>query len=154
MVEYTQGGQANRTGKALETFIENILLSSGYEKRNGKLFMPAIYLEQPIYSRQFKLRPSVYNHDYRCDFMVYHPEKHPNCLIIEAKWQHTSGSVDEKFPYFVMNLKKFEYKSIIVLDGDGYKRGAKKWLDDQVDDKLLHVFNMSEFQSWAMNDNI
>ena len=32
-------------------------------------------------------------------------------------------------------------RSIIVLDGGGYKAGAEAWLRNQTDDVLLHIFN-------------
>jgi DNA adenine methylase len=84
---------------------------------------------------------------------VYHPSKHADCLVIEAKWQQANGSVDEKFPYLVMNIREqYPYAAIVVLDGGGFKEGAKDWLRRQVDDKLVHVFNMMEFQRWTNGD--
>ena len=49
----------------------------------------------------------------------------------------------------VMNIWSSEYQTIFLLDGGGYKLGAETWLRSQVDEKLLHVFNMSEFQTWV-----
>ncbi len=90
-----------------------------------------------------------------CDFIVYHPEKWPMGLWIEAKWQQSGGSVDEKYPYLVANLKKYPaYHSIIVLDGGGYKAGAEAWLRTQTDGILLHVFNMVQFQIWTNKGNL
>jgi hypothetical protein len=37
----------------------------------------------------------------------------------------------------------------VVLDGGGYKKEADQWLRAQIDGKLLHVFNMREFQTWS-----
>ena len=80
--------------------------------------------------------------------MLYHPVKHPGKLIIECKWQQIAGSVDEKYPYTVQNIReRYPCRTIILLDGNGYKPGAKEWLCSQVDDKLLAVFSMSEFQT-------
>jgi hypothetical protein len=42
----------------------------------------------------------------------------------------------------------------LVLDGRGYKKEAKAWLKTQVDDKLIAVFDMTEFQTWANKGNI
>lgn len=68
-------------------------------------------------------------------------------MVIESKWQQASGSVDEKFPYLVENIKKqYPYKTLIVIDGGGYKRKALEWMKKQVDDKLIGVYGMDEFQ--------
>jgi site-specific DNA-adenine methylase len=148
-----QGTRANRTGNALERVIENALRDHGYTYVDKKKFEQARYLEQPIFTRQFLLCKSIYGTQLKCDFIVFHPVKHPDCLVIEAKWQQANGSVDEKFPYLVMNIREqYPYAAIVVLDGGGFKEGAKEWLRRQVDDKLVHVFNMMEFQRWTNGD--
>ncbi len=90
-----------------------------------------------------------------CDFVIYHPEKHHKCLVIESKWQQTGGSVDEKYPYAILNIQmRYPYKTILLLDGDGYKKGAEKWIKRQVGNNLVQVFNMSGFQTWANKGGI
>ena len=88
--------------------------------------------------------------------MLYHPEKHPNKLIIECKWQQTLGTTDEKYPYNVLNIREmYPCPAIILLAGAGFRSGAAAWLRAQVDGaKLLHVFSMEEFQTWVNNDNL
>jgi len=155
MNKRSQGTNANYTGKQLEEFIKNQLDSLGYRSVDKRQFSPALYLEQPIYAQQFYPGQSIYGTSLFCDFIVYHPEKWPMGLWIEAKWQQSGGSVDEKYPYLVANLKKYpDYRSIIVLDGGGYKPGAEAWLRDQTDDVLLHIFNMSQFQIWTNKGNL
>ena len=76
-------------------------------------------------------------------------------MVIESKWQQSSGSVDEKFPYLVLNIReRYPCATIIVLDGGGFKKGAEEWLRRQVNDKLVHVFNMMEFQKWSNSDEL
>jgi len=141
---------AHYTGSILEKLIHDRLVERGYTYVDRARFLPACYLEQPIYSRQFWLGMSVYDEPFKCDFIVYHPKLWPDCLVIEAKWQEAGGSVDEKYPYLVLNLKmKNPYKCMVLLDGEGYKPGAERWLRNQTDGKLLHVFNMREFQTWV-----
>jgi hypothetical protein len=43
--------------------------------------------------------------------------------------------------------------TIIILDGNGYKKTAMKWLKDQADPKraLIGVYNMAEFQKLVNN---
>lgn len=150
-----QGTRANLTGRNLETFIENTLKSKGYDFVKREDFKSYCYLQQPIYSKQFDVGESIYGIKINCDFVLYHPTRHPGCLIIETKWQQSKGSVDEKFPYLVLNIKEqYPYGTIIVLDGDGYKPGAKKWLREQVGGNLRHVFTMMEFQIWSNSEEL
>lgn len=146
---------ANKNGSELEQFIEMKLLNKGYTYIPRKEFTAARYLEQPIYSFQFYVGQSIYDTPVYCDYILYHPEKWPDCLVIEAKWQQSKGSVDEKYPFAVLNIKtRSPYKTIMLLDGKGYKKGAEKWLRAQVDKKLLGIFNMVEFQTWVNKQHI
>lgn len=157
MKQITSGGQANYTGRTFQKFIENSLISCGYVYMDRKHFQPSTYLHQPTYSRQFGIGKGLYDgeRDLRCDFILYHPQKHTHCLVIEAKWQKSGGSIDEKFPYVVTNIQEYSpYKTVVVLDGGGYKPHAEKWLRDQVGDKLVAVYNMREFQTWINNGGI
>jgi len=142
-----QGGYiANKTGNNLEHFVENILKDEGYKFIEKNKFVSSI-LDIKIYTKQLYMCNGIYNSKIYCDFILFHPTKHPNCLVIESKWQQSSGSVDEKFPYLVLNIKElYPYKTIIVLDGGGYKKGAEIWLRQQVDNSLLGVYNMTEFR--------
>lgn len=148
-----QGEKANLTGKTLEGFIEHILQQKGYTRIEHKDFKAACCLEQPIYARQFPIGNGIYDTPIKCDFIAHHPIKYPDCLVIESKWQESSGSIDEKFPYLVLNIKeRSPYPTVIVLDGGGCKPRAETWLRSQVGGNLLHVFNMMEFQRWSNND--
>ena len=151
-----QGGTvANETGKSLEDFIENHLVSAGYTFIDKKKFKPALYLEQPIYSKQVYISRSIYDTATYCDFVLYHPDKHPECLIIESKWQQSKGSVDEKYPFLVLNIQtKYPYNTVLLLDGGGYKEGAENWIREQVGNTLVGVYSMVEFQSWANRGGI
>lgn len=151
-----QGGTvANYTGKNFEQFVENLIIGAGYTFVDKKKFTASIYLEQPIYSKQVYVSRSIYDTPSYCDFILYHPEKHSDCLIIETKWQQTGGSVDEKYPYLIINIQtRYPHKTVLVLDGGGYKGGAEKWVKDQVGNQLIGVYNMSEFQKWANKGNL
>lgn len=150
-----QGTRANYTGNNLQKFIYNRLLEKEYLQVNVAHFNSGRYLDQPIFCPQFPLGNGVYETPIKCDFILFHPTKHPACLVIESKWQQSGGSVDEKFPYLVANIKeKYPYATIIVLDGGGYRSGSERWLRAQIDGKLLKVFNMAEFQKWSNGDEI
>jgi len=80
-------------------------------------------------------------------------------IRIECKWQEVNGSADEKFPYVYLNalFNWQEEEIIIVVEGNGYKKGAKEWIRKVVDGKLFHpencskvirVMNLQEFDDW------
>ena len=146
---------ANYTGNQLEKFIQDRLIEKGYKFILRDKFKPSLYIQQPIYSKQYFIGKSIYDTNMYCDFVIYHPEKHPNCLIIESKWQQSGGSVDEKYPYAILNIQhKYPHKTILILDGGGYKKQAETWIRNQVGNNLLNVFSMSQFHTWANKGNI
>jgi len=150
-----QGTRANYTGSSLEEVIYNGILRKGYQFVEKKKFESARYLNQPVFTRQYPIGKSVYGTQLYSDFILFHPEKHPNNLIIESKWQQSAGSVDEKFPFLVLNIKdKYPSATVVVVDGGGYKKGAVEWLRNQKDLKLIHVFNMMEFQKWSNSEEL
>lgn len=79
---------------------------------------------------------------------------------VEAKWQQAAGSVDEKYPYMLLNgIYQYPEKEIIfVVDGGGYKPGARRWLQDQIDNdwlqykeiqhKSIQLMTIAEFVAW------
>lgn len=133
-----------------------------YLERLGYKFVSPIgfhsYAEEnflPIYTKDLKVNVgTIYGTSTKLD-MIYHPEKHPKCLIIDTIYQATSGSVDTKYPYFVANIKNvYPHRTIILIDGEGYKKQALAWLKNQVNDKLLQVLSVDEFKEWAKQGNL
>ena len=140
----TSGGRANRRGRILENAI-HMLLEEEYQEVSSQRFFALVELEQPIFAKQFSIGRDIYNKKRRVDFILYHPERWSECLVIQCKWQASSGSVEEKYPFEVLSIQKGEYDTIIVLDGNGYTKGAEAWLKNQAaHGRLLHVFNLSE----------
>ena len=157
MTNPIQGGaQANYTGTVLERFILSRLVDEGYTFVPRNRFVPALILGQPIFTRKFHVGKSIYGTTQYCDFIVYHPERWPDNLIIEAKWQQSGGSVDEKYPYLVLNIQlQYQCPTILVLDGGGYKQGAERWIRSQVGSgNFKDVFNMPQFATWVNNGNL
>lgn len=145
--------KGNESGREFEAFIEAQLVECGYEVVDRNEFFDYL-ADDPIYSREVNIDRTIYDAIYRCDFLLYHPIKWPNCLVIEAKWQKSGGTVDEKYPYLVLNIKKSPYKTILLLDGGGYRRGAERWVRSQVGEGLLHVFNAKQFLDWISQGNL
>jgi len=99
--------------------------------------------------RQVNVGPGIYDEPIRVDLIIYGLTDYPDGLIIESKWQTESGSVDEKFPYLVLNIKEvFPLPTIIVLTGEGYRPGAERWLKRQVGGPLRAVMNLVQFVTW------
>lgn len=156
-----QGGtQANYTGTVLEKFIHDRLIERGYTLVPSKKFGAAKYIEQPVFTSRYCIGLNVYETELYCDFILYHPHKWPDGLIIESKWQQATGSVDEKFPFLVLNIQeRYPCPTVILLDGGGYRKGAEAWLRAQAggqgsSQNLKHVFSMAEFQKWVNQNHL
>ena len=150
------GTQANFTGTVLERFIMSRFADSGYTFIPRERFTPARIMGQPIYTRHFNVGVSIYGNPQYCDFIVYHPDRWPDNLIIESKWQQSGGSVDEKYHYLILNINiQYKCPTILLIDGGGYKKGAERWIRSQVGNgNLRHVFNMPEFAAWVNRGNL
>jgi hypothetical protein len=86
-----------------------------------------------------------------CAGVVHGADTFPQGLAIESKWQHAQGSVDEKLPYLVSNIREgYHVPAVIVADGGGHRPEALRWLRGQVDGThLVGVFSLVEFLTWA-----
>ena len=148
------GGRANRRGRTLEKAVVDLLLEN-YEKVTAKRFFALRELEQPIFSEQCTIGRDIYGKNRRVDFILYHPQRWPDCLVIQCKWQASSGSVEEKYPFEVLSTQMNEFSTIILLDGGGYTRGAENWLRGQAGkNKLLHVFNQGDLTRFVSSGRI
>ncbi len=142
---------ANRTGSRLEQFVDGLLEDAGYEA----IWPPALFfamreMEQPIYTKQCEVGRDIYGKKRRVDFLLYHPRKWPQSLVIQCKWQASSGSVEEKYPFEVLSIQQGGYPAIILLAGGGYSKGAEQWLKGQAGKNLLkHVFDQGDFQRFV-----
>lgn len=151
----TGGGRANRSGNTLENMVEGLLIGHGYAKLSAKEFASHALAKEPIFMAQVFVGKTIYETRMKVDFFVFHPSKYQDGLIIECKWQQSAGSVDEKYPYLVANLLASEKASVIVLDGGGYKPGAKLWLERQsLENERLATFDLAGFTRWANNGGL
>lgn len=145
------GLQANHSGNALERFVEHTLKEKGYTEfinHKDQVFAMRDTIGGKQYSRQPWCGLSIYDTKRKCDFLVINQAKFPEGLIIECKWQESSGSVDEKYPFTVHNIMKIGVPTVILIDGGGYKKSALTWLRSQAGKEraLIGVYTMSEFQ--------
>lgn len=103
---------------------------------------------------------TIYGHKGNTEFLLI-SEKYKLRIRIECKWQQSAGSVDEKLPYLYLNtIEAMPEKDIMILiDGEGFKAGAKTWLKTAVkgklyttennNDKNIMVFTLADFFTWA-----
>jgi len=80
-------------------------------------------------------------------------------IRVEAKYQSAPGSVDEKYPYMLLNgiYNYPESEIIFVVDGGGYKPGARRWLENSINNNWLDyrsegrdikLMTIAEFAGW------
>ena len=151
----TGGAVANKSGARLENFVAGKLEDRGYRFVPVSKFYTDSMLEQPIYTTQFEVGKSIYGKKRIVDLILYHPKLYPDSLCIQCKWQASSGSVDEKYPYEVLTIAQNDLDTIIVLDGGGYSVGAKQWLINQSGkNRLIHVMDSGEFSRFASKGKI
>jgi hypothetical protein len=155
--------RAERTGNVAESTILGTLQGRGYalvqlptrreiaEARQPSLFAEPRPVIERYVVRQYPLGDSIYESPLFADFAVFGSDRFAAGLIIESKWQQSGGSVDEKFPYLVENIRSvYSMPCVLVVDGGGHRPGSLKWLRRQVDnERLLAVFSLSEFVGWA-----
>jgi len=155
-----KGRKTNITGTQLEKAVQTVLIEKGFE-----IEMYSIWSKNPDdYSKEILLKnapfETIYEHKGRTEFLLL-SKKYNLKIRIECKWQQSPGSVDEKLPYLYLNtIEAMPEKDIMILiDGDGFKKGAKKWLRDAVkkrkytteksNKKNIMVFSLTEFFTWA-----
>ena len=142
---------ANRTGSGLEQSVEALLQQAGYDRvPSAALFFALRDMGQAIYAPQCTTGRNIYGMNRTVDFILYHPRKWPESMVIQCKWQASGGTVDEKFPFEVLSINADGYPAIIILDGGGYRPGAETWLRGQAGKNCLkHVFNLGDFQRFV-----
>lgn len=171
MNEKSQGTKANTTGKICEQILLPLFKNNDYEVISYKEYEDDCQLIQD-HTLNKRLRKqahnyknldklvltnvpytSIYEHNGRTEYLIINNLQNRR-IRVEVKYQQVSGSVDEKFPYLWLNcVYAFPEKEIIILlEGSGFKAGAKKWLEQQVedewlieDDKIVKVMNLGEF---------
>lgn len=152
----SSGLHAVKNGQALESIIETTLAGRGFSavnyltwRQNPDAHSADVLLKNVPYT-------TVYGTQGRTEF-VLKSTRLPGPIRIEAKWQQTPGSTDERLPYLYLNASRFdtmpEAHVIIVIDGQGWRAGALNWLRKTAqiapEGKQIKVMNLQQFVSWA-----
>jgi hypothetical protein len=163
--ERTRTLRAESTGSVAEATVRGVLTGRGYvelsahealeaepEAEQTAMFHDFTRRPRPsrLFVAQFPIGYSIYGLPLFSDFWVRGAASLPEGLAIEVKWQQSTGSVDEKFPYLMLNIREcYPCPSIVIADGGGQRPGALQWLRSQVGGNLLAVFSLAEFVAWA-----
>jgi hypothetical protein len=158
----TQGARAVTSGTVLENTVEGALLGHRYvqvgldlPKKQRLEYLLSSNSQPKRYIKQAYIGQGIYGSDIYVDFYIIGAASLTSGLIIECKWQQTSGSVDEKLPYLNLNIQNcYPAQTIVLIDGGGMKPQAISWLNKQVNfnQNLLAVHDLSSFIVWANNN--
>lgn len=156
----SQGALASDSGNILEQTVKTVFQNKGFKiatyrewQKNPELYGTELLLINAPYT-------TIYSHSGRTEFLAK-SKKYDFEIRIECKWQQSSGSVDEKLPYLYLNCIESmpENHIVIIIDGKGFKKGSVEWLKEAVEqkkytnlisrDKIIEVFDLTEFITWA-----
>lgn len=156
----SQGAQANKNGRVFENMMIPIFKDAGFE-----VFTESELKKPQIQKRIAELQryiitdahfTTIYNSNGKTEFVIVDGTRR---IRVEAKYQATAGSVDEKYPYMLLNgiYQYPEQEIIFVVDGGGYKPGARKWLEEHISNnwldykakgKTIKLMTIAEFANW------
>lgn len=150
----TQGAMANKSGHVFEKMAVPVFEANGYPVVAWKQFR-----EHPLDRCAVKDVPfiNVYGSQSKTEFVIVDGDRR---IRVECKFQTSAGSVDEKFPYMYLNsvLAYPEREVILIIDGDGYRPGARQWVIDRVNEnwlgykelgKSIMVMRLTQFTDWV-----
>lgn len=151
-----QGRNATKTGRTLENFVEETLVTKGAfpvshtKWANGKIVIPG-WVDKVLYKQVNYTKP--WGDKGYSDFVLQTPDR---TIRIDARYQGVGGSVEDKVPFLFIAAEKCypEKEVIIVLDGPGVKSSIRTWLVEQAaaaKQKSIKVMTKAQFKSWVNN---
>lgn len=150
----SQGATANKNGHILEETITPALKDRGFIIVSYKDYIKHLdYYNSldKVAVKQFKFE-TIYEQQGKTEYVLL-GKKIKEPIRIECKWQQSAGSVDEKFPYMYLNAVQKYPENIIffVVDGSGYKKGSREWIEKRIKEnwlndkgKTIKLFYLSE----------
>ncbi len=145
-----EAGAATRSGADLEATIENGLRTIGFEIIANSQWQESRLYANPDLSAIITNAPyrSIYGHRARIEFLIV---LRGTQILVETKRQNVAGSVDEKLPYVYLNAVANipEREFVLVMDGDGWKPEARRWITAKAADTPgFYVFTPDAFLAW------
>jgi hypothetical protein len=155
----SQGAMANANGKVFEKMMIPVFEDNQFVVLSESAYLsnPSKYSTIDRYVLKNVKYTTIYEHEGKTEFVIVAGNRR---IRVEAKYQSAAGSVDEKYPYMLLNgIYQYPEKEIIfVVDGKGYKPGAHKWLKEHIENnwldyknkygKDIKLMNISEFMNW------
>ena len=89
--------------------------------------------------REISLGKSIIGKNRRVDVFCLHEET-GTAMAIECKYQRTAGTVDEKIPYTLDDLRAMHIPAFAVYAGDGFSEGVR------------HMLQASEVAAYCLPD--
>jgi len=91
--------------------------------------------------------------DAKSDLVLIHPTGRRARIIV--KWQGTSGSTDEKFPYVMENAFVVPENDVVILaGGTGAKPAAVRWLVDEAAARSVRTLGRRDVQVMRSVDEV
>ncbi len=87
---------------------------------------------------EVNLGTSIIGKQRRIDLFVLGPEQ--QALVVECKYQDSTGTADEKIPYALQDMAALRAPSVLVYAGAGFSPG------------VLHLLQGSEFGAYCLPD--
>ncbi len=125
------GTRANASGDRLETEIAFTLKANGYAVLANSEWEQRLLYAQPDVRWAITNAPydTIYGSRSFIEFLLIDGERE---ILVEAKRQTSSGSVDEKFPFIyhnaLLNIEEHGREFVFVMDGEGSREGARAWI--------------------------
>lgn len=153
---YSQGQLATQSGHRLESEIRGGLEDAGLELIKSSQWNEARLYKEPDLTAVITNAPyqTVFGHRARIEFLILHNGRQ---ILVETKRQNVAGSVDEKLAYVYLNAVKNipDRDYILVMDGDGWKPEAKRWiLDKATQTPGFYVLSPTDFFAWIRGEII
>lgn len=109
-----------------------------------------------IIQRKFNIGKTFREKVRKVTFMVFHPEKCPDGLIMECRSQDTPGTMPDRVAGMYLDIIHSDYDGIIVLEGSGLHLGSeRRWLKREIaqnDLRLKAVFDLEELQKYIKEE--
>lgn len=125
------GTTANRSGDRLESEIAFTLKTEGFAVLANSEWEQRLLYAQPDVRWAITNAPydTIYGSRSYIEFLLIDGARE---ILVEAKRQTSSGSVDEKFPFIyhnaLLNIEEHGREFVFVMDGEGSREGARDWI--------------------------
>lgn len=157
----SQGAKANLNGKIFEDICIPIFKNYHYAifQQSEIKHNPSIIEGVEKYIIRNAEYTTIYNHKGKTEFVIVNCDRR---IRVENKYQASAGSVDEKFVFTLLNaIEAYQEKeAIIIIDGGGYKEGAREWVRKKIEEnwldfksqKDIKLMNIQEFIQWCSRE--